>query len=68
MNYGTSFFEASLDQLYEDEISEVKRQALAVRGSNAEDLEDFYKALETKKAEESDSTHKSQMAMLNKKL
>lgn len=56
-----------------DEVEDAKREAIqhnaiATKGSTAENIEDFLKLFDKRKVVEKESDHKANLALLNKKL
>ena len=66
--YGMSFYVVAMDQLAEQEIEHIKHTALAVKGSHAEDLTEFYAIFNAEQEDKAEEDHQSNMALLNKKL
>lgn len=63
-----SFFYIALDQVDDERREAIQSQAIAVRGSKTEKLEDFLKLFDKKKIKLKEDDHQSNLAMLHQKL
>ena len=72
MEYPVSFFEIAITQISESEFKFIQDVAIAVRGSRAEEFEEFLETFDPSKfnhkEEQTEEGHKNNMALLNVKL
>ena len=63
-----SFFYTAIEQIEDERREDIQFQAIAVRGAKYEDFKEFLEMFDKKKEISEQDLHKSNLAMLNKKL
>ena len=66
--YGVSFFNASLEQMYDNERENIQAMAIATRGAKTEDFEKFLKQFDKKVEKLKEDDHQNNISMLSRKL